>query len=76
MQPKTLIGLVCLLALSACSGGERVAPDMADACQLKPCVCAEDSASIFGGETAELLWHPDGRAYCPEGHHLELVSED
>ena len=76
MRLSFLICLICGLGLAACTGGQRVDADMADACQLKACACVDDSSSIFDPETTEILWHPDGRAYCPEGFHLEFVSED
>ncbi len=76
MRLSLLISLPCLALLAACASGSGNDADLALACQLQECNCIKDGSSIFAPETAEILWHPDGRAYCPEGHHLEAVGKD
>lgn len=71
------ISLASLVMLAACSGGGPSGEaDLGDTCQLQPCVCVKDGSTIFTRETVELLWQPDGRAYCPEGHHLEVEGPE
>ena len=78
MRLNLLISLACGLLLAACgSSGIEGSGDLTDACQLKPCVCIDEvNSTIFDEVTSEVLWRDDGSAYCPEGHRLELTSEE
>ena len=69
------------LSLAACGSGKRVeverAPNLALACQTMECTCSAESGSIFEKtKTTEILWRPNGDAYCPKGFVLEPVKKD
>ena len=76
MRLSLLISLACALGLSACGSSDKAERDLADTCQLEACECVAEDSSFFDRKTTEILWRADGGAYCPEGHHLEMVSEE
>ena len=60
--------------LTACSATEpaRKAPNLALACQTMDCVCTAQAAGIFDKQReADVLWRPNGDAYCRDGFVLE-----
>ena len=74
-RPATVsLAAALVLALGACGGErpDREAPDLALACQTRDCVCASEPETLFVAETkTEILWRPNGDAYCPDGFVLE-----
>ena len=69
------------LALAACGSTgrakvERVS-NLALACQTMECTCSAETGSLFGKTKAtQILWRPNGDAYCPEGFVLEPIRKN
>ncbi len=70
---------VMLFGLAACASGGEVAGElnMALSCQLKPCICAaQDATLFFARETSPVRWRQNGDAYCDAGFRLEFGEDD
>ena len=63
-----------VLLVAACQGPTPKG-DPALTCQLTTCACVSLDRPFFSRtkklETSEVLWRPNGAAYCPEGFELQ-----
>ena len=53
-------------------------PELALACQTRPCTCLPADGGFLVKPTVEpapVLWRANGDAYCEEGYVLSLVEE-
>jgi hypothetical protein len=71
--------LLALAVASAVAGCGVLKKDpspgqLASGCQIISCICEKTRDSIlpqFGkGPPQDVLWRPDGTAYCPDGYNL------
>ena len=68
------LGLALLAACAERTEDRQV--DMALACQLNKCVCAEPDRIFLAEKDPEpVLWKENGDAYCSEGFELKLAEE-
>jgi hypothetical protein len=65
-------------AVAGCAGTFQKDPSpgqLASGCQIIKCVCQKVRESILPQlskpEPQDVLWRPDGTAYCPTGYTLE-----
>jgi hypothetical protein len=68
-----LYGVLVLLATACAPSKPR---NMADACQLRECVCAKDEAFWRLKEQAPVQWNRLGGAYCTDGYTLQIKSSN
>jgi hypothetical protein len=65
------------MLVAACSAGSQSKPNLAGACQVTPCVCADASAMFWqAAETVPIQWRQNGDASCPPGYALVRSDED
>lgn len=63
--------LLGLTLLAACRSPEPKQEDLAMACQISKCTCVGERSNFFSTpETANVLFRPDGSAYCGAGMKL------
>ncbi len=67
-MPRLPLSLLSLLVLLAACAGAGEEDNLAIACQLQKCECAEDN--LLGIDTTPIVWQQDGSASCPEGYRL------
>lgn len=73
----TLAGLATLSVAAACSAGSQSTANLAGACQMTKCVCADTSALFWqAAETVPIEWRRNGDAACPPGYALVRVPPD
>ena len=70
-------GLTTLMLVAACSAESQSKPNLAGACQMTPCVCADTSTLFWqAAETVPIQWQRNGDASCPPGYALVRSDED
>ncbi len=73
----TLAGLATVTLAAACSAGSQSSANLAGACQMTPCLCADASAVFWqAAKTVPIEWQRDGDASCPPGYALVRAPED
>lgn len=66
----------CIVALLAGACTRSPDPQLALACQMRPCVCLSGKAGLLGpGKSTEVLFKQNGDAYCPKGYVLRTSGK-
>jgi hypothetical protein len=74
------LGLLAALVLIAGCAQEAAEPQgptprMADACQLRKCVCVSTKFLFFSAlDRKPPEWRTNGEAYCPDDHSLTFAD--
>jgi hypothetical protein len=72
-----IAGVAILAVAGACTAGSQTTPNLAGACQMTKCVCADASAMFWqAAETVPIEWQPNGDASCPSGYALVRVKDE
>lgn len=70
----SLIACAAMLIVAACS--RTAEPNLALACQVRPCECIPAKPAVFSNpKPKDVLWRLNGDAYCPKDHVLRQVDE-
>ena len=76
MKPVLLLSALFAGFLGACSSKAPDQEKLASACQIIKCICQPVVTGIGNPFAKKVLvdplWNPDGKAYCPANHNLEL----
>lgn len=77
--PPRRIGVVlfaCVAAFLAGACTRSHDPQLALACQMRPCICLSEKAGVLGpGKSTEVLFKQNGDAYCPKGYVLRTSGK-
>lgn len=78
MRLTALIAALAALTLAAaCTAEGQSTPNLAGACQVTKCVCAEKTTMFWqAADTVPIEWQQNGNASCPPGFALVRVKED
>jgi hypothetical protein len=79
MKLRWLLVVAVATALGGCVSEyfrkDPSASQLASGCQIIKCVCQKVRDSLLPqfhkSEPQDVLWRPDGTAYCPAGYNLE-----
>jgi hypothetical protein len=81
MRPYLPLALIVAGCVAACSWVKKDPnqAQLAHGCQIVKCECHKVRSSMLPSFTtekpADVLWHEDGTAYCPEGMQLETKEK-
>ena len=76
--PLALIVAGCLAGCSLTKEGPKQ-EQLAHGCQILKCECLKPRSSVLPSftkeEPAEVQWHADGTAFCPDGMELKTKEK-
>jgi hypothetical protein len=78
MRSVLLFALV-IAGITGCGSKDPDQAQLAHGCQIVKCICTQIGVKMFTfvrpEKPTDVLWNPDGTAYCPDGMQLETKNK-